>query len=447
VQITGSKISSDQCRDHFPSLKRQRNGNPPIYLDNACTTLVPYSVINSINEYYADFPACGGRRSHHWFAEEVTRRIEGDKGKGVGGSRQRVADFINAGSEKEILFTLNTTHAINLVAHGFNFRPGDVVLLTDKEHNSNLIPWLKLQRAGRISVEKMAANHEDCFDLQAFERRLKSGRIRLVSMAYTSNLSGYTIPAREIIRIAHQYGARVLLDGAQTVPHRAVDVQALDVDFLAFSIHKMCGPRGVGVLYAKRELLGYKNGERTEDTIEPTILGGGTVSDSTYQSYGLLDAPEGFEAGIPNYAGQIASGAAILFLQQVGMDQIAAHENRLNRFMTEELLMRYGGGWFKIFGPEDPELRGGILTFEVKRPNALGIASELDQKRNIMIRDGVFCVHSYFNGLYGTGWMRPKSHREHRMIYRVSFYLYNTIDECEVFLETLDEIFKERCYI
>jgi cysteine desulfurase / selenocysteine lyase len=450
VTIINSKSSIEEYRDHFPSLKRQRYGKPPVYLDNACTTLVPQSVIDSITGYYTNHPACGGRRSHHWFAGEVTEIMEGNANKGLKGSRQRIADFIHAGSPNEILFTLNTTHAINTVALGFNFRPGDVVLLTDKEHNSNLIPWLKLQKTGLIRVENIAANQDDCFDLQAFERRLKNGGIRLVSMALTSNLTGYTIPAEAIIRIAHQSGARVLLDGAQTVPHQSVDVQALDADFLAFSMHKMCGPRGIGVLYGKHELLNRNAEEEigAGNTVQPTVLGGGTVKDTTYEAYSLLDTPDSFEAGIQNYAGQVASGAAIEYLQQVGMDRITAHEYMLNRFMTDELLNRYGDtGWFKIFGPQDPALRAGILTFEVKRPNAIGIASELDRKNNIMIRDGVFCVHSYFNEQYGQGWMHPKSHRDHRMIYRISFYLYNTISECQVFLETLDEIFKERCYV
>ena len=168
--------------------------------------------------------------------------------------------------------------------------------------------------------------------------------------------------------------------------------------------------------------------------IEPTILGGGTAGDTTYDSYSLLEAPERFEAGIQNYPGLIASGSAIQYLQQIGMDRISAHEKRLNRFLTEELLSRYGDtGWFRILGPRDAAQRGGILTFEVRRPNAVGIAKELNAKSNIMIRDGVFCVHSYFNEQFGRGWTRPKSHRDHRMIYRVSFYLYNTIEECRVF--------------
>ena len=431
-------------------MERRRNGQPPIYLDNACTTLVPRQVIASINEYYTDYPSCGGRRSNHWFAEEVTQRIEGHPDKDIKGARQSIAEFINAHSAKEIIFTLNTTHAINTVALGFQFRPGDVVLLTDKEHNSNLMPWLRLQKAGVIKVDCLAPSPDEAFDLAAFEQKLKNGRVRLLSMAYTSNVTGYTIPAGEIIKIAHRYGARVLLDGAQTVPHQAVDVQDLDVDFLAFSLHKMCGPRGVGVLYGKRELLGQKPQEEEGrgDIIEPAILGGGTAVDTTYGSYSLLEAPERFEAGIQNYPGQIASGAVIQYLQQIGMDRISTHEKGLNRFLTEELLNRYGDtGWFRILGPRDAAQRGGVLTFEVRRPNAVGIASELSRKGNIMIRDGVFCVHSYFNGQFGPGWTRPKSHHDHRMIYRISFYIYNTIGECQVFLDTLAEVFQERSYL
>ena len=445
-----SRISFEACREDFPSLQIQRNGKSPIYLDNACTTLVPGQVIAAINEYYMKYPGCSGGRSRHWFAEEVTSRVEGNSDKGIKGSRRIIAEFINALSEKEIIFTLNTSHAINTVALGFKFWPGDVVLLSGIEHNSNLVPWLKLQAAGLIKVDYIMLNNNEVFDLQVFEQKLKDASVRLVSMAYTSNSTGYTLPAKEIIRIAHKYGAKVLLDGAQTVPHKTVDVRELDVDFLAFSIHKMCGPRGVGVLYGKKELLGRSQHEAggMDDIIEPVFLGGGTVGDTTYQSYSLVEPPERFEAGIQNYPGQIASGAAVNYLQQVGMDRITAHEQMLNKFLTEELMKRYGSsGWFRILGPQDAAQRGGILTFEVQRPNAVGIAEELSDQSNVMIRDGVFCAHSYFNARFGRGWTRPKSHSEHRMVYRVSFYFYNTIGECRIFLETLDKIFKERSYI
>lgn len=450
MESANSNDSLDKYRKDFPSLNRRRNEKPPVYLDNACTTLVPEQVIESINEYYREYPSCGGRRSHHWFAEELNARIQGIPDKGIKGARRVIADFINAGSEKEIIFTQNATHAINTVAFGFKFQRGDVVLLTDTEHNSNMLPWMKLQKRGIIDVNRVATNNDNRFDLEAFEKTLKHGRVRLVSMVYTSNVTGYTIPAGEIIKIAHAHGALVLLDGAQTVPHQAVDVRILDVDFLAFSLHKMCGPQGVGVLYGKQELLGRSR--REEDgcgnIIEPIILGGGTAGDTTYNSYSLLEPPDRFEAGIQNYPGQIGSGTAIRYLQKIGMDRITLHERMLNRYLTEELLNRYEStGWFKIIGPRDAEQRGGILIFEVKRPNAVGIAKELNRKNNIMIRDGVFCVNSYFNKLFGEGWTHPRSHNEHRMIYRISCYFYNTVEECRMFLETLDEIFRERGYL
>jgi cysteine desulfurase/selenocysteine lyase len=440
----------ENIREDFPSLKQRRNGKPPVYFDSACTTLVPRQVIDAIDGYYAGFPGCAGARSRHWFAREVNDRIEGNTEKGIKGSRALIKDFINARSEKEIVFTQNTSHAINIVALGFKFQPGDTVLLTDKEHNSNLLPWLRLQKKGLIKVDHVATAENEAFHLDALEKKLAANRVALVSMAYTSNLTGETIPAGEIIRIAHARGAKVLLDAAQTMSHRKIDVQKLDVDFLAFSIHKMCGPRGVGILYGKQEYLGQAVHEEDDapEALAPCLLGGGTVGDTTYDSYSLLEPPERFEVGVQNYPGQIAAGTAIAYLQNIGLEKINNRMNFLNIFLTEELLKRYGDtGWFRILGPRDAAQRAGILTFEIKRPNAVGIAEELDDKSNIMIRDGVFCVHSYLNYKYGEGWLRPKLPSEHRMTYRVSLYFYNTLKECRVFLDTLDEIFKERSYI
>jgi cysteine desulfurase / selenocysteine lyase len=442
--------SLESIRKDFPALNGRRNGKPPIYFDNACTTLVPRQVIDAINEYYSQFPACGGRRCRHWFSEEVTNRIEGDDQRGIRGARRIIKDFINAGSENEIIFTTNTSHAINIVALGYKFEPGDVVLVTDKEHNSNLVPWLRLQKSGQVGVRNIREGQDGDFDFEAFEQKLRGGLVKLVSMAYTSNLTGYTLPAKQIVELAHRYGAKVLLDGAQTVPHRAVDVQDLDVDFLAFSIHKMCGPRGVGVLYGKKGLLGStrSEGRRTEGVIEPVMLGGGTVGNTTYDSYDLLGPPESFEVGVQDYAGQIGAGAAINYIKKIGMDRISSHEARLNSHLTDQLKERYGGtGWFRILGPRDPVQRGPILTFEVKRPNAFGIAEELDKMSNVMIRDGALCVHSYLNKELGKDWMRPGLPTEHRMIYRVSLYFYNTIEECQTFSKNLGEIFDERSYL
>lgn len=449
IQVDEERWVKDVRRD-FPALKNRRHGRPPVYFDNACTTLVPVPVIEAVNEYYRNFPACGGERGRYWFADEVAHRIEGDPDSGIKGSRQAVKEFINAGSGREIVFTLNTSHAVNMVALGFKFRAGDVVLITGREHNSNLVPWLRLQKKGLIRVEIAPGWEAGIVSLEGLEKKLAEEPVRLVSMAAVSNLTGDSIPVGEIIALAHRYGARVLLDGAQMVPHRAVDVQQLDVDFLAFSLHKMCGPKGVGVLYGKRELLGREPHEEDDpaDAIEPALLGGGTVGDTTYDSYFLQEPPARFEAGVQNYAGQVAAAAAIGYLRQIGMDRIEAREKRLNAFLTEQLLDRYGDtGWFRILGPENAADRGGILTFEVRMPNAVGIAEELDAARNIMIRDGAFCVHSYLNKKFGEGWARPGLPSEHRMVYRVSVYFYNTIEECRTFLDALHEIFRERSYV
>lgn len=440
----------NEIRKDFPALKQRRHGRPPIYLDSACTTLVPQPVIDAMNEYYTGFPGCGGARSRHWFSREVVSRIEGDEERGIKGSRRTIQEFLNAASEREIVFTLNTSHAINLVALGFRFKPGDTVLLTDKEHNSNLLPWLRLQKEGLIHVEHVPSTDGDGFDLETFRRQLEGNRVRLVSLAYTSNLTGYTVPAPEIVRLAHQYSARVLLDAAQTASHHAIDVRALDTDFLALSIHKMCGPRGVGVLYGKQELLGKARHEEddSEEALRPVLLGGGTVVETTYGDYTLLEPPERYEVGIQNYPGMIASGTAIEYLQKIGMERINAQMNALNQYLTDELQSRYGDtGWFRILGPEDAADRAGILTFEVQRPNAVDLAEELSERSNIMIRDGAFCVHSYLNDRFGEGWISPKHPSEHRMTYRVSLYFYNTMAECRTFLEVLHQIFTERGYI
>lgn len=448
--MTTCNNSLEWTREDFPALRNLQDGERPIYFDNACNTLVPNQVIAAINEYYNDFPACGEGRSRHRFAQEVTDRIEGKPERDMKGSRHIIKEFINAGSEKEIIFTLNSSHGINIVALGTRFRPGDVVLLTDKEHNSNLIPWLRLKKQGVIRTEYVESDRDGIFDLDAFEKKLKSQQVRLVSMAYTSNLTGYTIPAKEIVSIAHHYGALVMLDGAQTVPHQSIDVRDLDLDFMVFSIHKMCGPRGVGILYGKAEYLGRERREEdeAEGVILPAILGGDTIFDTTYEEYTLLPPPERFEVGLQNYSGQIAAGVAVNYLQKVGMDKIGAHEKQLNSYLTAQLLERYSDlGWFRILGPADVSKRGGILTFVVKRPNANGIAEELSEQRNIMIRDGQFCVHSYLNKEFGQGWSAPRLPNEQRMVYRVSLYFYNTLEECQIFLDTLHQVFKERAYV
>ncbi len=437
-------------REDFPALRSREQGQEIVYFDNACNTLVPQQVVDAITDYYVNFPACGSGRSRHRLAREVTDRIEGNPETGVLGSRNAIRKFINAESEREVIFALNSSHGINTVALGQQFKKGDVVLISDKEHNSNLIPWLRLRKLGLIDVKHVPSDGGGTIDLNALEAALRSCRVKLVSVAWTSNLTGATLPAKELVSLAHRYGARVLLDAAQTAPHQAVDVRALDVDFMVFSIHKMCGPRGVGILYGKRELLGSKRHEEdeSEDVIRPVMLGGETIEDATFEEYSLLPPPMRFEVGLQDYPGQIGAGTAVEYLNRIGMDNIAAKERLLNGFLTAQLFERYGDrDWFSIMGPGDAAKRGGILTFEVKRPNPVGIAEELSDRANVMIRDGFFCVHSYLNWRFGQGWTRPRLPSEQKMTYRVSLYFYNTVEECRIFLEALNAVFKERGYL
>jgi cysteine desulfurase/selenocysteine lyase len=256
-------------------------------------------------------------------------------------------------------------------------------------------------------------------------KEMLTSKVKLVSMVYTSNLDGYTIPAEEIIKVSHAQGAKVMLDGAQSAPHKHIDVQKLDVDFFAFSIHKMCGPTGMGILYGKEELL---------ENLEPFVVGGDTVTDTFYNRYPIyLESPAKFEAGLQNYAGIIGAGVAVEYLRNIGLDNITRHEFELNKYLTENLSPYEE---LEIIGPKDPELRGGIFTFFAKKKGLSVITGECDKRNNIMLRSGEFCIHSWFNGKgvdrgSGIG------------IIRASLYFYNTLEECEIFISTIKEILQE----
>jgi len=406
-----------KIREDFPSLKQKRNGKPPIYFDNASLTLKPQQVIEAMNDYYYNFPGCGGHgRSDHWFAIRVNEKVEE--------ARESIRKFINAKSTNEIIFTRNTTEGLNLVARSFGFKEGDCVLTTDKEHNSNLCPWRNLEAKGIIKHKVVPSNPDNTFNLAVFKEMLRP-KVKLVSLVHTSNLDGYTIPAEEIIKISHDYGVKVMLDGAQSSPHKSIDVQKLDVDFFAFSIHKMCGPTGMGILYGKKESL---------EKLEPFVVGGDTVADTFYDKCPIyMESPAKFEAGLQNYAGMIGAGAAVEYLMDIGADNITQHEFELNKYLTENL-SKYEE--LEIIGPKDPKLRGGIFTFFAKKKGLSVIAQECDKRNNIMLRSGEFCVHSWFNGKgvdrgSGIG------------IIRASVYFYNTLEECEIFINTIKEILQE----
>ncbi|MCZ7392450.1 MAG: cysteine desulfurase [Candidatus Methanoperedens sp.] len=397
-----------KIRLDFPSLWKKWNGKYPIYFDNACMTLKPKQVMDAMNEYYNEYPVCGGR-SLHKMAKKVDEKVID--------AREKFQKFLGAEHPEEIIFTRNTTEGLNLVANSLDFEKGDIVLTTDREHNSNLIPWQIQARNRGIKHIVVYSNPDNTFNLEQFEEIMSKNRdVRLVSMVHTSNLDGYTIPAKEIIRSAHEHDALVMLDGAQSAPHKPVDVRELDVDFFALSVHKMLGPSGMGVLYGKKHLL---------EELAPFIVGGDTVSDTTYEGAKFLPPPEKFEAGLQNYAGIIGCGAAVDYLGKIGLSNIESHEKRLNEIITEGIKDMHG---LKIIGPQASSLRGGIISFTVemlKGGDAHDIALVLDETENIEVRSGAFCVHSWFN------------YRKCEAAVRASLYLYNTEEEARKFIDML----------
>jgi cysteine desulfurase/selenocysteine lyase len=379
-----------------------------VYFDTACQSLRPQVVTDAVTEYYTRFPACSGRSMHH-LAATVTQKVDE--------ARAALAKFLNAAKKEEIVFTRNTTESINLVANALTFKPGDTIVISDKEHNSNLIPWQKLCRQ-KGAVLRIVPTHADgTFDLDTYAKLL-DGQVRLVSLGHTSNLDGVTIPAAEVIKLAHQAGALVLLDAAQSAPHRQINVRTLDADFVAFSGHKLMGPSGTGVLYGKLALL---------EEMEPFLVGGDTVATSTYDSAEFLPPPEKFEAGLQDYAGIIGLGAAVQYLHKIGFEAIQKQELEVTRALDEGLRSMPG---LHIIGPADPALRGGITTFYIDGVDSHRIALMLDQMRGIMCRSGQHCAHAWFHARGITGSVRA------------SAYVYNTVEEAQLLIDHLIKIRK-----
>ena len=397
----------NQNRNDFPTLQGE---NPPAYLDNACVTLKPQSVIDSIQRYYTEVPGCGGR-SVHRYGTTVS--------KAVSDARTKLAKFLNAPSANEIVFTRNATHSINQIAHGMTWEKGDVVLTTDREHNSNLVPWLQLEEEQGIDHRVVPSHPDNTFDIEAFEAACADAgdKLRMVAMSHVGNLDGVAIPIEKITSIAHDHGAIVAIDGAQSTPHMNVDVQALDIDFLSFSIHKMCGPSGMGGLWGRYELL---------DGLRTIQSGGQTVQTSSYTDATWAAPPARFEGGLGNFSGMMATGAAIDYLTKLDMNAVHEHEIRLNTIMTNGVKDLNG---VSIIGPEDPAQRGGICSLLMDELPAHDVALLLDEAAGVMVRSGQHCVHS---------WFADRGHPQGSL--RASAYLYNNEEDVRRFVDTLNEI-------
>ncbi|MCS7092704.1 MAG: cysteine desulfurase [Patescibacteria group bacterium] len=396
-------MNINKIRNDFPFFTKNKGY---IYFDNACQSLRPQSVMDSMNYYYTNLSACGGR-SMHALSAQTTKLFEK--------VREKVAKFINAKSPHEIIFTRNTTESINLVARSIGLEKGDVVLTTDKEHNSNLVIWQLLEKQIGIKRKIVHSNDDGTFSFENYKEAFDEN-VKLVSMVFTSNLDGVTIPAKEIVSHAHKKNALVMLDGAQTAPHTKINVSDLDVDFLAFSGHKMLGPTGTGILYGKRKLL---------EKLNPFLVGGDTVSKTTYSSHEFLDVPERFEAGLQDYAGILGLGAAIDYLLGISIKNIYDHEIKLTTYLQSKIDNISN---LHVIGPKDPKLRGGITSFYVDNVDHHKIALTLDSMNKIAVRSGQHCVHSWFDANKIKGSVR------------VSFYLYNTFEEVDSFINSLKKV-------
>jgi len=392
------QLNSMKIRQDFPVLKQN-----VVYLDNACMSLKPQQVIDKMNEYYTKYTACAGRSIHSF-----SRKVEDE----IAVAREQVRKLINSKNE-ETIFTRNTTEGINLIANSLKFKAGDEIVIRDKEHNTNLIPWLKLKKKG-VKVVVVPSKEDNAFDLEEYES-LVNEKTKLVSIVHVSNLDGVTNPVKEIAKIAHKHNALCHIDGAQSVPGKEVDVKSLNVDFLTTSGHKCIGPTGTGVLYGRKELL---------NEMDQFLVGGETVLDSTYESYEPEHLPNKFEAGLQDYAGIIGLGEAFRYLRSIGMSKIEKHEIKLNEIMTSELKDKV-----KLIGPEDPALRSGIFSF-IPDKDIHHVAKMLDVSKKIMVRSGAHCVHSWFNkhNLKGS--------------VRASAYLYNTEEDIAKFVEEVKKIVK-----
>jgi len=392
-------LDTNSIRKDFPILGREvRPGVSLVYLDSTATTQKPLAVLQAMDEFYRHNNA-NIHRGVHTLAEEATAMYEQ--------ARQQVADFIHASSSREIIFTRNATESINLVVYTWaraNLKSGDVVILTEMEHHSNLVPWLQLAAERGIKLEFIPVTGEGLLDLDVY-RSLLARTPKLVAFSGMSNVLGTINPAAEMIHLAHEAGALALVDGAQSVPHLPLDVQTLNVDFLAFSAHKMLGPTGIGALYAKAKLL---------EAMPPFLGGGDMIKTVHLRSFSPNDIPHKFEAGTPAIAEAVGFGAAVGYLTGVGMDAVAAHEHEMITYVLERLEEIPG---VRVLGPA-AEKKGGVAAFTLEGVHPHDVAQILDHY-GVAVRAGHHCaqpLHEKF-GITATT--------------RASFYIYSVKEEVD----------------
>lgn len=390
------------------------NGKPLVYLDNAATSQKPIQVIEALEDYYKSYNA-NIHRGLYKIAEKATERYVG--------SKERVAKFINAGSIREIIYVRNTTEAINTVALSWgeaNIGKGDHILISEMEHHSNTVPWMRLARRKGAVLDYITLDRNNCgLDMQSLGRMLEK-RPKIMALTQVSNVLGSINDVKEATRMAHKSGAVVLIDAAQSVPHMGVDAKQIGCDFLAFSAHKMLGPTGIGVLYGKEGVL---------DQMEPLLSGGDMIKAVHYDSYTWNDLPWKFEAGTPNIADGIAFGSAIDYLNSVGMHEIREHEKKITKYALD-MLEGVSGVTVYGYGARDMEKRGGVIAFAVKGVHPHDVAQIFDSE-GIAIRAGHHCAMPLVT-----------ERLKQAALSRLSFYLYNKESEVDAAVAAIRKVKK-----
>ena len=402
-----SIVNSYELRNDFPIFKKKINGKDLVYLDNASTTQKPYSVINSITDFYSNYNS-NIHRAVYQLAEEATELYEQ--------SRKKIANFINVRPE-EIIFTRNTTESINLIAHSWarsNLKKDDIIAITEIEHHSNIVPWQILCQEIGTRLDYVGIDENGFLDVEYLIELISSRKIKLVSISHMSNVLGTIVPIERIIKTAHQYDIPVIVDGAQSVPHMPVDAKNLDCDFLVFSAHKMLGPTGVGVLYAKKEFL---------EKMKPFMGGGDMIKEVFKFHTNYNEVPYKFEAGTPNIADVVGFGAAVDYLEKIGMENIRKHEIYLTEYALESMQsLKY----ITIYGPMDSKFRGGVISFNIADIHPHDLATIMND-HGIAIRSGHHCAQVLMQRL------------DVPATSRASFYIYNTKEEIDKFVNAIKE--------
>lgn len=406
--LTKKIFDVESLRKEFPILSRVINGKPLVYLDNASTSQKPLSVINAISDYY---------RNYNSNIHRGVYSISIEANDAYDNTRERIRNFINAGSVSEIIFTRGTTEAINLVAYSYgleNINEGDEIIVSEMEHHANIVPWQVLCEKKKAVLKVIPVNDDGELIIDEYKKLLNS-KTKFVAVGHVSNTLGTINPVKEITRLAHERNAKVLIDGAQAVHHMKVDVQDIDTDFYTFSGHKMYGPMGIGILYAKQELL---------EAMPPYQTGGDMISSVSFRGTTYNELPMKFEAGTPNVEGAVGLGKAIEFIESVGFDSICAYEHELIEYATEKIQQVDG---VKIIGTA--KNKASVLSFVVEGLNALDIGIMLDSS-GVAVRTGQHCTEPLMDrfGVPGT--------------VRASFAVYNTKEEVDVFIEALKSTVK-----